>query len=167
MENPTISYKSIVKFHKDIAAAYVDLKGFHRFNFKEINTKMRSGVLAPCLALEAPSSELNSETNNVSNFNNREISFVIIDFGGRPDNFDKQEEVLDRMEVICLDVLAYFVEQNKNRESFLFGKFNINTVRIEKVGPIFDNMFGWNVIYTLKNHQPMKVNTEKWDWSTP
>ncbi|AJH16420.1 hypothetical protein [Myroides profundi] len=34
--------------------------------------------------------------------------------------------------------------------------------KIEKVGPTFDNIFGWNVIYTISNKQTMVINPSKW-----
>ena len=73
-------------------------------------------------------------------------------------------EVLDTLENIALDIISYLVIQNKTNDSWLFGMFDINSVQIEKIGPIFDNMYGWNVLYTLKNHESMIFDATKWNF---
>ena len=160
----TITHKPIVDFHQAIATAHKGINGFYRFNWAEINGKFRSGVQTPALLLESHSSDLES-SNKVTNFNNRQISFMLLDFTGKADNYAKQEEVLDTLENVALDIISYIVKQNKTQTSWLFGKFDINSVQLEKVGPIFDNMYGWNILYSLKNHESMIYDPLKWNWS--
>lgn len=159
------THNQVVEFHKSIATAHVEIKGFYRFDVAEIIGQFRSGVKTPALLLESHSSDLESQTKMVSNFNSRKISFILLDFAGKSGNFDKQNEVLDNLENITLDIISYLVTQNKTNGSWLFGMFDINTVQIEKVGPIFDNMYGWNVIYSLKNHESMVFNPAKWNFN--
>jgi hypothetical protein len=156
------THSDIVSLHEAIANSHIEIKGFYRFNFNEITSSLRSGVEAPVLLLESHSSELESMTKMVSNFNSRNISFVLLDFGGKQGDFDRQNEVLDSLENIALDIISYLVNENKNRNSWMFGMFDINSVKIEKVGPIFDNMFGWNILYVLKSHESMEINPVKW-----
>ena len=158
------THNQIKEFHEAIATAHVDINGFYRYNFNEIIGQLRSGVKTPALLLESHSSDLESETNMVTNFNPRAISILLLDFAGKANDFDKQDAILDKLENVALDICSYLVEQNKTRGSWLFGMFNINSFKYEKVGPIFDNMYGWNVMYTLKDHEPMKVNPDKWDF---
>ena len=159
------THNQIVEFHKSIANAHIGVNGFYRFDMAEIVGKFRSGVGTPALLLESHSSDFESQTKMVSNFNSRRISFMLLDFAGKVGNFDKQNEVLDNIENIALDIVSYLVLQNKTRDSWLFGMFDINTVQIEKVGPIFDNMYGWNVIYSLKNHESMVFDATKWNFN--
>ncbi len=161
----TISHQSIVDLHRKIAAAHLQINGFFRFNWSEITGKFRSGIETPALLLESHSTELAENSNKTTHFNERRISFMLLDFTGSADNYTKQEEVLDELENVALDIIAYLVTESKNRNSFLFGKFEASSVSIEKVGPIFDNMFGWNILYTIKNHEPMCYQSEKWDWN--
>jgi hypothetical protein len=159
------THSEIVELHKSIALMHVDIKGFYRFDMNEIIGQFRSGVPTPALLLESHSSNLESQTKMVSNFNSRNISFLLLDFAGKVGNFDKQNEVLDRLENIALDIVSYLVTQNKTNGDWLFGMFDINSVKIEKVGPIFDNMYGWNVLYTLKNHESMIFDATKWNFN--
>lgn len=159
------THKEIVKFHKDIAKYHVDIKGFYRFNVNEIIGQFRSGIQTPALLLESHSSELESQTKMVSNFNKRCISFLILDFAGQPNDFDKQDQVLDDLEHIALDIPSYFAQLNKTKDSFLFNAFDINNYKYEKVGPLFDNMYGWNILYNFKNHESMVLNPAKWNFN--
>ena len=161
---PRKTHSEIVTFHKKIADAHVDINGFYRFDMNEIIGNLRTGVGTPALLLESHSSDLESQTKMVSNFNSRKISFLLLDFAGKAGNFDKANEVLDRLENIALDIVSYLVDQNKTNGSWLFGMFDINSVQIEKVGPILDNMYGWNILYSLKCQEPMIFNPDKWNF---
>lgn len=160
-----ISHKSIVTFHKDIAKGNKHINGFYRFNWNEINGQFRSGVPTPALLLESYSSNLSDNQNQTTTFNNRKISFLILDFAGVPDDYEKQEDVLDNLEKIGLQIIAYLKTKSNNKKSWLFGKFDISSVEMEKVGPIFDNMYGWNILYNLRNHEPMCMDSADWDFS--
>jgi len=160
----TTTHTNIVAFHQAIQEAHKQLLGFYRFNWNEINGQFRSGIQTPALLLESHSAQLNANSNNTTTFNDRNISFLLLDFTGKPENYSKQEEVLDTLENIGLDIATYLKQQNGVRTSFLFGKFDPTTFRMEKVGPIFDNMYGWNILYTLKNHEPLCYEPAKWEW---
>lgn len=161
----TNTHAHIVAFHKSIALAHKEINGFYRFNWNEISGQFRSGIQTPALLLESHSAQLSTNSNNSATFNNRNISFLLLDFTGKADNYTKQEEVLDQLENVALDIASYLKEQNGNRNSWLFGKFDTASFRMEKVGPIFDNMYGWNILYTPRNHEPLCYDALKWDWT--
>lgn len=157
-----VSHKKIVKFHRDIATSNIDINGFYRFNWNEIEGQFRSGIGTPALLLESMSSDFSSNPNKSTSFNNRRVSFLLIDFAGRVNDFDKQEEVLDSTEAIALEISAYLKTMNNDSSSWLYGLYDVDSLRIEKVGPVFDNMYGWNVLYTIKNKEPMVMDVTKW-----
>jgi hypothetical protein len=159
----SITYETIKTFHQEIATKHKSINGFHRFDIQEVNNALSTTIGLPALLLEAPSTELYSETKMVSNFNRRQISFLLMDHAGASDDFDKKEDVLTQMEGIALDIQSYLVKCAKDSAHFLFGKFDINSCRIEKAGPLFDNMHGWNVLYEIKAHEPMIFDPSKWD----
>lgn len=160
-----VTHKPLVNFHRGIAVAHKGINGFYRFNWNEINGQFRSGIGTPALLLESHSSELESLTKGKTNFNNRSVSFLLLDFAGKVNDFDGEDDVLDNTENIILDILAYLKKLSEDKDSWLYGLYDPNNVSYEKVGPIFDNMFGWNVIYTLKNHEKMCYDPERWDWA--
>lgn len=161
------THSKIVQFHKEIANAHVGINGFYRFDITELTGKLRSGIQTPVLMLESHSSDLAENSNKTVTFANRRISFLLLAFAGKVDNYDKKEEVLDSLENIALDITSYLKKCHNDRTSWLYGMIDMQTVQIEKVGPLMDNMYGWNVLYTLKNHEPMCYDETKWEWPTP
>jgi hypothetical protein len=162
------THQNVVGFHRGIATAHKEINGFYRFNWNEISGKFRSGVQTPALLLESHSLTLEPNQNKVSNFSPRYISMLLLDFTGRADAYDKQEEVLDKLENIGLDIASYLkkiTQDTSNRE--YYGTIDLSTFVMEKVGPIFDNMYGWNIKYTLKNHEPLCYDENQWEWSLP
>jgi hypothetical protein len=161
----TTTHSHVVSFHQAIQKAHKELFGFYRFNWNEINGQFRSGIKTPAMLLESHSAQLSPNGNNTVTFNDKNISFLLLDFTGKADSYLKQEEVLDKLENIGLDIASYLKKQNGDRTSWLFGKFDPAAFRMEKVGPIFDNMYGWNILYNLKNHEPLIYDPDKWDWT--
>lgn len=159
------THAHVVAFHQAIANAHNEINGFYRFNWNEITGQFRSGIQTPALLLESHSSQLGTNANNTVTFNNRSVSFLLLDFTGKADNYTRQEEVLDQLENIGLDIAAYLKKQNGDRTSWLFGQFDPATFKMEKVGPIFDNMYGWNILYTPKNLEPLCYDPTKWEWT--
>ena len=160
-----LTFTKLVAFHQAIATAHNSINGFFRFNINELNNQFRSGIKTPALLLESYSASIEENTNNTVNFNNRDMSFLLLDFTGNADNYNKQDLVLDNLENVALDIISYLKQQHKTKESILFGMLQPNSFRLEKVGPIFDNMYGWNILYTLKNHEPMSFNPDNWTFS--
>lgn len=153
----------LLAFHQEIVTKHKNINGFYRFNLNEIEGQFRSGIETPALLMMSQSNALSSNTNKVANFNTHNMSILILDFAGAPNDFDKENEVLNETYYLAMDVVSYLVQQNKNPNSFLHMLFDVDTVRIEKVGPIFDNMFGWNLLYDLKNHEPFCFEVDKWN----
>ena len=160
----TLTFSKLVAFHQAIANAHNSIKGFYRFNINELNNQFRSGVKTPALLLESYSSSIQENTENTTNFNNRDMSFLLLDFTGKADNYNKQDEVLDALENVALDIMTYLKKEHKNRESLLFGMLDRGSLSYEKVGPLYDNMYGWSILYTLKNHEPLLYNPDNWTW---
>ncbi|MDM1502265.1 hypothetical protein HX071_08610 [Myroides marinus] len=163
MDKVKVSHKQIVEFHKYISEKHVDINGFYRFNWNEIEGIFRSGVGTPALLLESMSSDFSQNPNKTTSFNHRRVSFLVLDFAGNVNDFDKQEAVLDQTESIALEISAYLNTLNKDSTSWLYGLYEVDSLKLEKVGPIFDNMYGWNVLYTIKNKQTMVMDDTKWN----
>lgn len=157
------THSDLVQFHNNIASAHNSINGFYRFNINELSGSFRNGTQTPALLLESYSADVDPNTTNTANFNNKDVSFLILDFTGKADNYAMQDTVLDTLENIVLDIASYLKKQHKDRTSFLFGKIP-GSIRYEKVGPLFDNMYGWNVLYTTKNHEPLCYDESKWTW---
>jgi hypothetical protein len=158
-----VSHATIVAYHNRIATAHKLINSFYRFNFSEINNAFRSGVVYPALLLESHDSDVRPNQNQTATFNERTISFMLLDHAPW-DDYTMQEEVLDNLENIALDICSLLDRDRKDRTHWLWGKFD-GQLKMEKVGPIFDNLYGWNIVYSIKNQEPMCFAPEKWDFN--
>lgn len=164
MNNRIVSHAAIVAYHRMIATAHKEINGFHRFNWTEVENNLRSGISLPALLLESHDSQIDPNSNQTATFNERTISFMLLDFA-KFDAYDKQEELLDRLEGIALDIGSLLNRDRKNVNHWLYNKYE-GSFRMEKVGPVFDSLYGWNIIYSIKNHEKMCFLPEKWDFTT-
>ena len=162
---PSISYSDLYNFHQLIANAHVDIRSFYRIDFAELQGALRHQVeQSPVLFMEAPSIMLSSENKGVSTFGNRANSLLILETVREIDNTQEVEDALTKTERIALDICSYLDHKSKDSSHFLFGRFDINNVAIEKVGPLIDNYYGWNILYQIKTFESMKYNPEKWQF---
>lgn len=159
-----VSHATIVAYHKMIATAHKKINGFFRFNFSEIENSLRRGISVPALALESHDSAIEPNENQTSTFNTRTISFMLLDFAPY-DNYQKQEEVIDNLEKIGLDIGSILERDRKDRTHWLYGKYK-GRFNMQKVGPIFDSMYGWNIVYDISNQEPMCFEDSVWDFTT-
>lgn len=161
--NRKISHTDINNLHRAIAAAHKGIKGYYRFDFSELNGSLRRGIETPVLMLESPSSQFSRNAIKTTNFKQRDISFLLLDFAGQVDAYDKQEEVLSRLEEVADDIASLLDKFRKDKNHWLYGLFDVATYKLEKVGPIMDNMYGWNVLYSLSSHNPLCFEPDKWN----
>lgn len=157
-----VSHATILAYHKMIAKAHKQINSFYRFNFNEIANAFRSGVNYPALLLESHDSDIKPNQNQTANFNERTISFMILEYAAW-DDYDKQEEVLDRLERIGLDIGSLLNRDRKDKTHWIYNKFDGN-IKMDKVGPVFENLYGWNIIYSIKNHENMCFEPDKWEF---
>lgn len=160
MNNTLITHQLIVNYFDKIHRLHKGINGFFRANFSEIEGSFRSGIGTPALVLESPDNDIDPNQNQVASFNTRTISFMVLDHATW-DNYDLQEAVLDKTEAVALDIASFINRDRKDVNHWLYGKYD-GVVKMQKVGPIFDSMFGWNVIMFIKNKQPMCFEPEKW-----
>lgn len=157
----TITHNAIIAYFNDLATQHLQLQDFYRFDLDEARTQLRSGLKLPCLMLESHSSDLETQTNQVTTFNNRTISFLVLDRAAQRDH-DKINDIRDTAESIILDIISRMKRDNKDRAHWLYNLFDVNSVVIDPGGPIFMDLYGYNVRLTLKNKETMVYDQTKW-----
>lgn len=157
-----VSHATIVAYHNMIALAHKEINGFYRFNWSEISNAFRSGALYPALLLESHDSDIRANQNQTATFNERTISFMLLDYAAY-DDYDQQEQVLDTLEQIGLDICSLLNRDRKDKNHWLWGKFD-GQFSMAKVGPVFESLYGWNIVYSIKNQEPMCFEPEKWEF---
>ena len=162
-----ISHTQVTELHRLLAQWHKHINGFYRFDMAELAGELRNGVKTPVLMLESYSSQIKTNPNKTTNFKDRDISFLLLDFAGKADDYDKHDEVLSRMEEIGDDIASMLDRLNKDKSHWLFMLFDAGTFRMEKVGPLMDGMYGWNILYTLSSRNPLCFEPDKWELSSP
>ena len=158
-----ISHTQVTELHRLLALWHKEIKGFYRFDMAELAGNLRNGVQTPVLMLESYSSQVKTNANKTANFKDRDISFLLLDYAGKADEYDKHDEVLSRLEVIGDDIASMLDHLRKDRTHWLYMLFDAGTFRMEKVGPLMDGMYGWNILYTLGSKNPLCFEPEKWE----
>jgi len=162
-----ISHTQITQLHGLLALWHRDIKGFYRFDMAELAGNLRKGITPPVLMLETYSSQIKTSPNKTANFKDRDISFLLLDFAGKADSYDKHDEVLSSLEVIGDDIASMLDRLGKDKTHWLYMLFDAGSFRMEKVGPVLNGMYGWNILYTLGSKNPLCYDPEKWDLTTP
>nr|WP_322625636.1 hypothetical protein [uncultured Flavobacterium sp.] len=159
-----IRHQQITEFHQAMATAHKGINGFYRFDVSELDGNFRNGVEMPVMMLESYSGTMVPNANATTHFYYRDISFLLLDFAGKTDDYDKQEEVLTRLEGVGLDICTYLNQCRHDPNHFLYMLFDAASFRMEKYGPVFENMYGWIVMYTLKAQTSMIFDPDKWNF---
>jgi len=157
------THAQVTQLHRLFALWHKDIKGFYRFDMAELAGNLRNGVKTPVLMLESYSSQFKTSPNKTANFKDRDISFLLLDYAGAADNYDKHDEVLSRLEVIGDDIASMLNHLGKDKSHWLYMLFDAGTFKMEKVGPLMGGMYGWNILYTLGSKSPLCFEPEKWD----
>jgi hypothetical protein len=139
-------------------------KRFTRFNIEEVFSGLRSTLDLNnfCLCLE--SFEGNLGANNYDQvFDNNTCAFMIVKNCGN-DNFVMETQICDQAKVIGMKVVAKMAFDAERRQRGLapvaLKNFDINSVQYEKVGPIFDNCFGYRFTFQVYDSLPLVYNPD-------
>lgn len=157
-----ISYfEGIATNHKEIAHKKTE-KHFYRMNVEEVLTGLRSDINSPALILESFEGSLTD--NKSDNILADRIGAFMILKKVETDNFTQEHEYLDDCERIGLEIIKRMrrdarVNPIQNR---LLKNFDLNKVNWQKVGPVFDNYFGYRFVFSLVDPENMSYDKTKW-----
>ena len=140
---------SYIEYFRRLAAEHKDINGFYMMDINEILDGLRSTVKYPTLILENISgSYLASNLDNPLEVING--GFLILDHLPNPDDFQGEVVIIDRMKQIGHQVIARMLQDHLRcellAEKAILG-FDINSVRFEVIGPLFDNDYG--ILYSF------------------
>ena len=157
-----ISYfKNLATQHKEIGHTEEE-KHFFRMNIEEVLTGLRSDINLPALILESFEGRLVDKKSD-NNLANREGAFMILK-KVEVDNFDQENEFLDDSERIGLDIIKRMRRDSKTNpiQDRILKRFDYDGVSWGKVGPVFDNYYGYRFIFRLQDFENMKFDPDKW-----
>ncbi len=162
------SVKEYVDYFEGIATQHKEIqhtdakKHFARINIEEVLTGLRSSIFTPALILESFEGGLiDNKSDNI--LADRMGAFMILK-EVEHDNFKQEAEFLDDCERIGLDAIRRMRRDARVQpiQARLLRGLQLSKVGWMKVGPVFDNWYGYRFTFSLEDHENMKYDDSKW-----
>lgn len=157
--------------HKVIAHNPPTVNSFYRMDIEEVLNGLRAKLASTSLILENP--ELFYD--DLLSDNKRKIwrgAYLIVKQAKKND-FDDETQVLSDTLTIGEEVLSkLFNDSQKHRKNNTYtpaiGTFHPERVRIQKVGPLFDNYYGWRfeIEFNQAANRSLRLDATKWNSET-
>ncbi len=154
-----ISYfEAIARSHRQIAHSEQE-KHFCRMNIEEVISDLRSQLLYPALLLESFEGGIIDHLSD--NFLDKQEGAFMILKQCHNDDFEMENLLLDECRQIGMDIISRMI---KDRRDFLLQGFDPASVHYQKVGPVFDNAFGYRFSFSIETaaNASLQYRSERW-----
>lgn len=158
-----LSFKKVNDYFEELATKHVDINDFVGTSPVELANKAASvDGLKTTLVFYDYYGKLSG--NDQRTFNNRKISFSVVETGVRADDFPAQDNAIDKCEAIGLEVLSRINVWSKMPESgWLYKNFEKETATWEQVrSEGSEGFWGMDFSFELKTIEPLVVDPSKW-----
>ena len=163
-------FKTVATNHKLLAHVDKTHHTFYQIDIEDILNGLAMKNKDLSILIECPETKTQDEkSDNIRKL--KQGAFLILKEAIN-DNMADREAILDLTEEVAEDVVSKLM--NDTRKSRLPGamqpKINVdaNSIRIQKVGPILTNHFGWRVEFTLNStfSNGLQLDVTKWNSET-
>jgi hypothetical protein len=154
-----------IAYFRQLATEHVDIDDFYMMDINEPLIAMKNTAKYPMLILNQLSGGVMA-SNMDNTLDDIQGGFLIVDHLQNVDDFSSEMTILQDMKQIGWDVIARMLYDKQKCEPLAekaIPGFDINTVRYEMLGPVFDNCFGFNFTFRLSASLDISYNAIKWD----
>ncbi len=151
-------FKTIAETHKDIGHTDQE-KHFYRLNISEVQNTLRSIVPGKVFMLESYEGQLIDQRSD--NVRDEQLCAFMILGHVPPGDFDQENIILGECKRIGFEVISKLYKDKKDNVAELRG-FDIGSVHYMKVGPIFDNYFGYRFTHSINDKANVAYDPAKW-----
>ena len=158
-----------VSYFREIAEKLKDIghtaenKKFTRINIEEVLNGLRSDLdmSTPVMVLENYEASFNdNRSDNVfKDLNGALMVLQNVDHG----DYEGEAEAMDRCESAIMKIIAKMKEDRDYRQIIPLRGFELNSVRLYKVGGVFDNSYGYRMEFMLRGAVPLVVEPNDWN----
>jgi hypothetical protein len=152
-----------IDYFKKLASAHKTPLDFYVMDINEFTGALRSSVKYPCLILNGLQGQLKSNT--VDNVSDKTMGgFLIIDHCPMQQDYDREREIIKETKEIGLNIISR-MENDRiecNEDHALLMGFDLNDVKYEMYGPVFDNDYGWNFTFTITDQLDLTYDPDQW-----
>lgn len=146
-------FQQYISYFEDIANRHPGINWFYELDEEEILQGLRNDVKYPCMFLEIP--EIGFADNGSNTDSITPVGLVVLS-ACPPQDQQAKRDILVSHEAIIFDVIRQMREDDRT------GRLHLNTSQITyaKVGPHFDNCYGWRLDARLHNWADLHYKEE-------
>lgn len=131
-------YQKYISYFEDIANRHPAINWFYELDEEEILQGLRNDVQYPCMFLEIP--EISFADNGSNTDSITPVGLVVLSACAPGDQAEKRDTLISH-EAIIFDIIRQMREDDRTGQLHL----NTNQVTYAKVGPHFENCYGWRL----------------------
>jgi hypothetical protein len=155
---------SYVEYFRTIATEHKEINDFYMMDINEPLAALRSNIKYPALILTSLSG--NFEASNLDNIlDSINGGFLIIGHLAQVDDFPGEMVLISKMKQIGIDIISRMLYDHLECEMLAVKAipgFNVNSVNLETLGPVFDNDFGVLFLFKIQDCLDLEYYPEKW-----
>lgn len=153
-------FEEVSRKHKGIGHTDAE-KHFYRLDIEELITGLRSDLNFPCLLLESLTGHLNdTDADSVQDILTG--AFTILKQVD-PGDFTMEMQALQESIRIGKDIISKIRHDSRRTKVPVIEGFFLSSVLYEKVGPVFDNCYGYRFMFSFQQQIDLSFNPDSWN----
>ena len=137
-----------LQYFKDTASLHPSIKGFYTMDINEVLGDLRQGMQYPALILNSVNGSLSENMSQENTQNLVKAGFMVIDHGDSVDDFAREMQILGDTFEYSMQILSR-LKRDAGCGTFI-RKFDVNSIKYEMLGPVFDNDYGFMFTFDLR-----------------
>jgi len=137
-----------LQYFKLLASIHPKINGFYTMDINEVLGDLRQGMQYPALILNSVNGFFSENASQDNTQNLVKAGFMVIDHADQVDDFAREMQILGDTYEFAMQILSRLKEDAKCG-TFL-RKFDVNSIKYEMLGPVFDNDYGFMFTFDLR-----------------
>ena len=137
-----------LQYFKSTASLHPAIKGFYTMDINEVLGDLRQGMQYPALILNSVNGFLSENTTQENTQNLVKAGFMVIDHADSVDDFAREMQILGDTFEWSMQILSKLKDDAACGD--FIRKFDVNSIKFEMLGPVFDNDYGFMFTFDLR-----------------
>ena len=137
-----------LQYYRSIATLHPSINGFYTMDINEVLGDLRSGMKYPALILNSVNGFLSRNLSADNTQNTVKAGFMVNDHADSLDDFTREMQILGDTFEWSMQILSKL--KNDAACGEFIRKFDVNSIKFEMLGPVFDNDYGFMFTFDLR-----------------
>ena len=137
-----------LEYFRSAASLHPSIKGFYTMDINEVLGDLRQGMQYPALILNSVNGFLSENASLDNTQGIVKAGFMVIDHADSLDDFTREMQILGETFDWSMDILTRI--KNDAACGDFIRKFDVNSIKFEMLGPVFDNDYGFMFTFDLR-----------------